>query len=73
MVKNPWNVNSIQEFLFLKCPECIFDTKEEENFRDHAFENHPKSFVLFGNNIKEESLEIKEESFKDLKCDSATL
>ena len=65
MVENPWNVDSIQAFVFLKCPECIFDTREEDNFRDHAFQNHPMSFAFFGKKLKEESFEIKEEHSKD--------
>ena len=44
---NPWQVKSIQEFSFLKCPECTFDSKEEEIFEDHAVENHPLSYVRF--------------------------
>ena len=48
MVDNPWNVDSIWAFTFLKCPECIFDTQEESIFRDHAAKNHPLSFVFFG-------------------------
>ena len=45
---NPWEVQSIEDFLFLKCPECIFDTKEENIFQGHALEKHPLSFVFFG-------------------------
>ena len=30
-VNNPWLVDSLQDFLFLQCPECTFGTKEEEN------------------------------------------
>ena len=45
---NPWNVDSIQDFSFLKCPECPFDAKAEDIFQNHAIENHPLSFVLFG-------------------------
>ena len=48
MENNPWQVESIQEFSFLKCPECIFDSKEEDIFQEHAVKNHPLSFVLFG-------------------------
>ena len=55
MADNPWYVDSIQEFLFFKCPECIFDAKEEDIFHDHAIENHPMSFVLFGKTPKEEN------------------
>ena len=48
MVDNPWNVDSIWAFTYLKCPECVFDTQEESVFRNHASENHPLSFVFFG-------------------------
>ena len=51
---NPWQVDSVQEFACLKCPECTFDTKKGEVFKDHALENHPLSFVLFGKTLKEE-------------------
>ena len=45
---NPWLVDSIEDFYFLKCPECNFDSKEETNFQIHAVENHPLSFAFFG-------------------------
>ena len=45
---NPWNVASIHEFWSLKCPECVFDSKEENIFQDHASKNHPLSFKIFG-------------------------
>ena len=57
---NPWVVDSVDAFLFWKCPECTFDTNIEDNFETHAVENHPLSFVLFRktlNNIKEEKFE----------------
>ena len=54
MAYNPWDVDSIEAFTFLKCPECIFDTREENNFLEHAFENHPLSSVFFGKRLKEE-------------------
>jgi len=56
---NPWQVESIQAFLFLKCPECPFDSKTKDTFQNHAIENHPLSFVLFGKTLKD----IKEEKF----------
>ena len=46
MSVNPWQVDTIQAFWFLKCPECKFDSKEEETFLGHAAENHPLSYVL---------------------------
>ena len=48
MDDNPWLVDSIHSFSVFKCPECIFNSKEEENFHNHAIQNHPLSFVFFG-------------------------
>ena len=48
MTHNPWDVESTKSFWYLKCPECIFDTQEEDIFSKHATENHPLSFVFFG-------------------------
>ena len=45
---NPWDVDSIEAFACLKCPECDFDTKGEDDFQNHANENHPLSCVFFG-------------------------
>ena len=54
MATNPWLVESVQSFLYLKCPECIFDIKyeNEDMFQYHALEKHPLSNVLFGNEVK---------------------
>ena len=48
IANNPWQVDSIDAFYFLKCLECEFDTQKEPIFHHHAIENHPLSFVLFG-------------------------
>ena len=48
-MKNPWKVNSIDAFSYLKCPECEFDSKAESYFKRHAIKNHPLSHVFFGN------------------------
>ena len=64
MAQNPWAVDSIKAFYFLKCPECDFDTKEENSFENHATENHPQSFVLFDKKcvVKDfDTIDIKEE------------
>ena len=64
MAQNPWKVESIQAFYFLKCPECDFDTKEEKSFENHATENHLLSFVLFDKKYVNEdfdTIDIKEE------------
>ena len=45
---NPWQVDNIQEFYFLKCPECDFMHKEKSDFQNHAVENHPLSVTFFG-------------------------
>ena len=47
MHENPWKVESVQAFSCLKCPECTFFTKKENNFENHALRNHPLSKVLF--------------------------
>ena len=57
---NPWHVDSLQAFWYLKCPECAYDTQEEEIFREHALENHPRSFAIFGKTLKEEDDEYDE-------------
>ena len=66
MDKNPWEVDSIQAFSYLKCPECKFDTKKEILFENHATKRHPLSYAFFGKNefIKVEidsGVQIKEE------------
>ena len=58
---NPWLVESIESFSFLKCPECKFDTKEEYFFQVHATENHPLSFVLFGKTLNEDDINLHQE------------
>jgi len=47
MAGNPWQVESILAFYCLKCPECEFNSKEENNFIHHAEEYHPLSYALF--------------------------
>ena len=66
MENNPWEVDSIQAFSYLKCPECKFDTQKETLFEKHATKTHLLSYAFFGKNefIKEEidsGVEIKEE------------
>ena len=56
---NPWQVDNINAFYFLKCPECDFVHKEESDFQNHAVENHPLSVVFFVNaDIKMEEITI---------------
>ena len=77
MAGNPWHVESILAFYCLKCPECEFNSKEENNFVHHAKEYHPLSCVLFSEdtlnttslNFNEEfdTGQIKQENISDFK------
>ena len=59
---NPWQVESIEAFAYLKCPECVFDCKEAVIFQEHAVENHPLSNVLFDVECNFfEKIEVKQE------------
>ena len=53
MDSNPWDVENIQEFSFLNCPECSFKTKEDNMFQNHAVTNHPLSSILFNSKSDE--------------------
>ena len=48
--KNPWKVDSIQDFFRLKCPECAFFSQNESSFQKHAVKNHALSHILFSEN-----------------------
>jgi uncharacterized Zn-finger protein len=48
MNTNPWQVDSIEAFSCLKCPECNFYSRDENYFQNHAMANHPCSVVFFG-------------------------
>ena len=71
MSDNPWQVDTIGAFWFLKCPECTFDTKKENIFQEHAVENHPQSFVLFLDGI--DTKEEIEDNFFEIKQEISTL
>ena len=47
MVLNPWKVQSIDEFNYFCCPECVFRAKEDSSFQAHALQNHVLSKTLF--------------------------
>ena len=51
-VDNPWQVESIEAFYALKCPECTFYTKEDKIFFHHAVENHTLSNAFFEKSAK---------------------
>ena len=54
MDDNPWQVDTIEDFLYYKCPECSFEVRKQQVFQEHAIENHPLSYVFFGKKDEEE-------------------
>ena len=42
-VANPWNIESIYDFLYFNCPSCIFKNHLKQAFINHAYEMHPDS------------------------------
>ena len=58
METNPWQVDSIELFLFFNCPECTFLTKEEKYFAYHAAINHPLSSSFFAKQMEQEQSKI---------------
>ena len=64
---NPWEVDSLEAFSYLKCPECTYDTKNENNFKDHALETHPLSFEFFGKHFQEDELTLDDKTKSEIK------
>ena len=54
MDDNPWQVDTIEDFSYYKCPECSFEVRKQQVFQEHAIENHPLSYVFFGKKDEEE-------------------
>ena len=52
---NPWNVKSLEDFLYYCCPQCDHKNITKSAFIKHAVVNHSKSQELI------ESLENKHE------------
>ena len=69
---NPWLVESVHSFLYLKCPECVFSTKyeNEEMFQYHALEIHPLSNVLFGDMVKVDPIAIENQILDSIKIEN---
>ena len=70
MESNPWQVNSIDAFNCLKCPECMFFSQAEIDFKDHAMKNHPLSNAFFDKFELNSLLEIKEELYDKICIDN---
>ena len=66
---NPWNVQTIYDFNFFCCPECVYRSKDEIAFQAHALQNHELSTTFFHgtensedsqvNDIKQEQVEVE--------------
>ena len=71
MTQNPWQVESIQAFVYINCPECSFKTKEEGFFQEHAVASHPNCFALFGRSdiVIQEVEDHKPEYYIEVKAD----
>ena len=72
LAKNPWLVESVDSFLFLKCPECVFDTEyeNEATFEHHALENHPWSNVLFSDLINDSPITVENQILDSIKIEN---
>ena len=53
---SPWNVKSLEDFLYYFCPECEEKKHSRDDFLQHALNQHPISneFLLQFKFIKEE-------------------
>ena len=56
--KNPWSVPSLQEFLKFVCPECDFNSKDENEFHWHTLDNHDKAKRIWAKSAIETNKKI---------------
>ena len=56
----PWNIESLEDFLYYCCPECNERSQSRNSFLHHALDLHPRS-----NNYLVRFFEIKEEEVED--------
>ena len=54
----PWNIESLEEFLFYFCPECEVKKQSRDDFLQHALKKHPTSCEYL-----KQFLSIKEEDY----------
>ena len=72
MTLNPWHVENLQAFSYFCCPECVYRSKEDISFQDHALQNHPQSFAFFHTNFGSShdiNEDVEEEDAKDHKAE----
>lgn len=60
---NPWDVQSLEDFNFLCCPECVYRSKDPDNFQRHAVGNHPQSVTFFDKDIEIKPFTVPEVNF----------
>ena len=68
--ENPWNIETLYDFLFFNCPSCTYKNNSKQKFVDHAVQLHPESsqFLL---NLKDSSINDVNFVQEFLKCEFA--
>lgn len=51
---NPWQVENLDAFTYICCPECTYRTKDAVPFECHALQNHPDAKLFFFHKINQE-------------------
>ena len=44
---DPWDVESPEDFLYYCCPECDTKCQGQNDFKNHALQDHPRAHSLF--------------------------
>ena len=64
IMENPWQVPSLDEYLFYCCPECDMKTKEYNMFYEHAVHRHDQAKILLVHDPDtKEDIKAEEEEF----------
>ena len=50
---DPWEVESVEDFLYYCCPECPEKFQAKNDFKIHAMENHERAHGLFFDGLEE--------------------
>ena len=77
MENNPWDVTTVDEFLFYNCPECEVKAKDADTFMSHAIEKHElaKHYMSQYDLIQDKDIkiEVQENESSSQKCDSQSI
>ena len=77
MENNPWDVTTVDEFLFYNCPECDVKAKDADTFMSHAIEKHElaKHYMSQYDLIEDKDIkiEVQEHESSSQKCDSQSI